>query len=1559
MNVDTNTMERGPGGTIEEEVAILKREWNNVASKLAWLQRDEETSKDKATIGQWQGLLKRIQQAMATLEEAIKGTGGSSAPIQPEIKKTEHSLTYTYKTPKNLPIFRVAKMNEEQFDVVRHIEAYEVLMTLADIPVAEWSRKFCGCVPPEDVFVLKWMINNVTSRPWDEARAAIIEHYQTPNLVEVKREQLRAMRMKPYESLSIFADRFQLAREDARMDEATSECMRMFVSALNRRYIEYAVTAEESSKTVTELITKVINHFNRVDWSLAKSPSSERLSAKVASERTDRRFCTVCQSSSHWESDCWKKRTMARERAPATVMTSRVSPSTSKNQGFASDRVPAGKYPNSTSNKCTHCGMIGHLESNCWRKHPHLRMQPNKPTRKTVAQLTVANPEYVQPENGKTPTRSVQTWNQDEPEQESDDQLQDKKCPTVAFLESVSTPTHTTPLTPNHFQISKDRLLVPIQIEGTNLMALYDTGSQVSVISEQLAQGLCATQGRLPCNLQITMAQRGAQCKTLGRTPQLRVKAGDKTVQHSFVILELPDNLTCLLGFDLVRAFGFSFGGLPIQFPDQDPDPDPDPNFSQGGEAMKREGSSSTNLARVSTSANQNQSQSINPKADGEVAPEDEYMDPSKDPLKPRLEENEEIKDRCNLPIAKVQLNTGVSPPSHVSQYRIAQRMLAETELKISNWIDQMIVVRAPPDCRWNSPLLAVQKKDVDGKPTKVRVCLDPRHINSKLEDDQFPIPIVSELLDRIAGAWRYTLLDLKESYHQLTIVEADQQKTAFTWKGTQYMFKGAPFGLKTLPNAFQRVMSHLFGSLHFVVTFIDDIIIFSQDDRQHLDQVCEVLDILNKNNLKLNTEKCKFGYTTIRVLGHLVSREGIRPDRDKMQAVAAWPHPRTGKDIQCFLGLCNYLRKSIPRFASVAQPLDGLRQCGKITAELWTGECEEAFNSLKALISEAPMLSCPDFDRHFYVATDASAYGIGAILFQDKDKETALKSCSETRKFIAFASRSLKGAERNYSATKRELLSVIYALNRFEYFISGRKFTVITDHQALVYLHTQKHTNAMMNGWLDILLDFDFQIEHIAGTTNVLPDALSRLFPSFVIEADILRISVMTATTTTMETQEETEEHHLTEDCSPCEEEKRELLQTEHFLGHVHHDTLFKKLFNQGYGWKGMRKDCIDFCAACPECLRVNVAKYGYHPLTPIHASLPFDHLAIDLIGPLPTTKDDFSLILIVIDVFTRFVLLRPLKDKRAVSIATELFKIFVDFGHPRIIQSDNGLEFVNNIIASVMKLYAIDKRVTVPYHPRANGIVERSVRTTLALIKKSIQGEGTDWKRVLPSVQLMVNNRIASIHGSTPFSVMFARKLNPFRDFEDTENLATISEEAISKRLSEITSIIFPTIDSKMRENLNKIKGKWDQKPNHNVDFAPGTVVMLRNPVRSNKLDADFLGPFKILRKTRGGSYVLADACGTLLGKNVAPSQLKLVTPTALDSRFYVDTIVDHKTSETDGQMWYRVRWLGFPPESDTWEPVHHFDDPATIREYWKRRSGPILEGGDVNDRPLSMDH
>lgn len=425
---------------------------------------------------------------------------------------------------------------------------------------------------------------------------------------------------------------------------------------------------------------------------------------------------------------------------------------------------------------------------------------------------------------------------------------------------------------------------------------------------------------------------------------------------------------------------------------------------------------------------------------------------------------------------------------------RIPPSMMDEVKMHIEQQLAAGIIRRSHSP--FTSNVVLVRKKN-----GQLRICIDYRHLNSKTKKDNYALPRIDEILDSLAGNAWFSVLDMKSGYYQIPIAEEHKERTAFT-VGSLGFFEHnrMAMGLVNAPATYQRLMEECLGDFLHRICFIylDDAIVFSGDNfDEHVDRLRMVFQRLQDCGIKLSPSKCSLFKRRGKYVGHVVSAEGIEPDDDKITKVKNWPTPSNSEDVRRFLGFVGYYRKFIMNFSKIARPLTSLiptttkskktnKKKTKFPDWNWGKEQDEAFKVLKERLSSPPILSYPDFDLPFEVHTDASLTGLGAVLYQKQDGKDRV---------IAYASRGLNRSEINYPAHKLEFLSLKWAVTeKFQDYLYGKKFTVVTDNNPLTYVLTSAKLDATGHRWVAALAAFDFEIRYRPGRNNADADSLSRL---------------------------------------------------------------------------------------------------------------------------------------------------------------------------------------------------------------------------------------------------------------------------------------------------------------------------------------------------------------------------------------------------------------------------------------------------------------------------------
>ncbi len=396
----------------------------------------------------------------------------------------------------------------------------------------------------------------------------------------------------------------------------------------------------------------------------------------------------------------------------------------------------------------------------------------------------------------------------------------------------------------------------------------------------------------------------------------------------------------------------------------------------------------------------------------------------------------------------------------------------------------------------FGAPCFFVRKPDWQND-KKLRLCMDYRGLNKITVKDRHPIPLISDTLRNVSKGKIFTTFDLRGAYNLLRMMEGEEYKTAFITKYGLFEFLVMPFGLCNAPAQFQRMMNSIFMDLlnNFVAAYFDDLVVYSETIEEHWIHVRHVLQILRENGLYCKLEKCQFAQEKIKYLGYEVSKDGISMDPRKIEAVLDWPVPKNVNELQMFLGFTNYYRRLIRDYATKAAPLTNMLK--KDVEFDWSDEIQREFECLKKEFVKDSVLAHPDENKPFVVETDASDYGIGGVL-SHYDNYHRLQP-------VAFYSRQMTSAERNYEIHDKELLAIIQCFEEWRHFLLGGKHqvTVLSDHNSLKYFLNNVKLSRRQARWASFISEFDFVISYRPGSLNKRADVLSRR-PDYEVDLDL-----------------------------------------------------------------------------------------------------------------------------------------------------------------------------------------------------------------------------------------------------------------------------------------------------------------------------------------------------------------------------------------------------------------------------------------------------------------------
>ncbi len=890
-----------------------------------------------------------------------------------------------------------------------------------------------------------------------------------------------------------------------------------------------------------------------------------------------------------------------------------------------------------------------------------------------------------------------------------------------------------------------------------------------------------------------------------------------------------------------------------------------------------------------------------------------------------QLEANTDV---CTAQVGKTNVLTHKITLSHdmpIKQkpYRCSPAKLQELKAHVEEMLGEGVIV--PSTSPYAAPVVLVPKKNT----TKTRFCVDFRKLNAATQTDAYPIPNIQEILESLAGSSIFTTLDLNSGYWQVPMDENSKEKTAFICPFGLYQFEVMPFGLKNAPATFQRLMEvvlaqHL-GKICMV--YLDDIIIHSSSLEQHFHDIQAVLDRLREAGLTINMKKCQFCRTTLNFLGHVVSDAGVQVDEEKTRAVQSFPTPRNLKELQRFLGLAGWYHRFVPHFSSIAEPLNALKR--KDVKYLWTPACQAAFDILKQHLASPPILGHPDFTLPFIVYTDASDVGLGAVLAQP----TGFGS----EQVIAFASRTLNSAERNYSTTEQECLAVVWALEKWRYYLEGRKFTVVTDHSSLIWVFKTQKPSTRLIRWALRLQEFSFTVEYRKGKYNIVPDALSRApvvvadspFPTCAAvqpakretsedlqisdediwkaqknDAEVQKLydSILESTN-----QPETSDTKFTilEDkvyrivqlphktlCQvyiplPLREQLLQLFHDHPLAGHLGRYKTYKRLQALVY-WPKMSLDVKNYIQCCQTCQMQkpeNRKRPGKLQQTTVTQS--WQMLGVDLMGPFPRSSSGNVHLLVFVDYYSRWVELFPLRRATAETVSQVLHKeILTRWGVPDYILSDQGSQFISSVFSDTCRRWNLKQKKTTPYHPQTN-LTERVNRNLKAMIASYVEDKHKSWDKYLPEFRFALNTAVHESIGVTPAELNVGRTLKGPLDTELQPQTCTPDELAYHQ-IEHINNL-----QKHVTENIQKAKTRqklnYDRYRGEQIFEEKDRVWLKTHPYSkadksfTAKLAPRWKGPYRVTRKTGPLTYeiVLEDSGEDLRVANVA--QLKPCYPTA----------------------------------------------------------------------------
>ncbi|XP_055311607.1 uncharacterized protein K02A2.6-like [Sitodiplosis mosellana] len=664
--------------------------------------------------------------------------------------------------------------------------------------------------------------------------------------------------------------------------------------------------------------------------------------------------------------------------------------------------------------------------------------------------------------------------------------------------------------------------------------------------------------------------------------------------------------------------------------------------------------------------------------------------------------------------------------------------------MKLDELVANKIIEKATGYCEWVNHLVTVEKKDAE---KSLRLCIDPGELNKSIFDEHAFIPTFEDVSSQLNGMKYFTVLDLKDGYWHVKLDEESKKLCTFATPYGNYRFLRLPFGIKTAPGVFQQLNFENFGDIENVMIYFDDILIVGRTRKEHDEVLKKVLDRAREKNVRFNINKAQIALEEVKYLGHIFSYNQIKPDPERLLAIAEMTRPKNKNDLQTFLGVVNFMTPFIPNLSDRTAPLRELIK--KNVLFLWTELHDKVFDEIKKCILNSEILVPFDISKELIIQCDASQGGLGCGLIQDG-------------KPISFASRSLTASERNYSQIEKEMLSIIFACQKFHFYTYGRTVRIVNDHKPLLGIMNKeihKIASAKLQRMRLKLLNYDIILEHAPGKTIVLADYLSRYMSKSEkvsedqsITESILSINVTDARK--IELQQETNNDEILKQikeyckfgwpnnkdkCDPStryfyrlrsdillEDEilfykqriiipksmRKEILHQLH-KPHFGINKTLKRAQNSVF-WPNISNEIEQTVSNCIIC-QENAPKIQKEPLLPHDIpNEPFKKIACDIL--------DFKSksFLVVVDFYSKWIELVKLKGKTAHHVNTELLRLFATFGYPHIIIADN-MPMGSYETKQFAKKHDIEIITSSPNFPQSNGMAEKAVGICKNILRKS----------------------------------------------------------------------------------------------------------------------------------------------------------------------------------------------------------------------------------------------
>ncbi|XP_047037821.1 uncharacterized protein K02A2.6-like isoform X1 [Helicoverpa zea] len=823
----------------------------------------------------------------------------------------------------------------------------------------------------------------------------------------------------------------------------------------------------------------------------------------------------------------------------------------------------------------------------------------------------------------------------------------------------------------------------------------------------------------------------------------------------------------------------------------------------------------------------------------------------------------------CLPGLVKIQLKENAVPVAQAAR-RVPFSLLPELREELTKMESMGVIEKVNKPTQWVNNLVLVRKPN-----GKLRICIDPRALNKFILQPKYQLPTIDEIKSKMQNAKVFALLDASNGFWMLKLDDESSDLCTFITPFGRYRFRRLPFGVSCAPEEFSRVISQMFENVEGVIPYLDDLCVYADSVKQLKDRLQKVLEIASTNGIKFNENKCKFFVSKLLFVGHIFTARGISPDPDKVQAVMNMERPRCRKDLERFLGMCNYLSRFIPNYSKLIEPLRVLLK--KDTVFYWDSNQDQSVMSLKKALCSSPCLAYFDTNKDIVLSVDSSSTALGAVILQ-QDRP------------IAFGSRALTVTEQNYCQLEKEMLAIVYGCYKMHQYVYGRKVHVESDHKPLETLFKKPlhKVPARLQRMMLSVQGYNLEVVYKPGKHLYIADTLSRSCPPTIenkftqlrqnivchvkLQRDCLPISskqlIKIQKATEMDPTLKQIKNYLKNgwpnNLNNLDKKTRIFMTFRDELGLLDGIILksnlivipdsmkseILKIIHDGHVgvstckirarscvfWPEINKDLESYVSSCEPCAKYKPNLQKEPLVNHSVETLPWHKIGMDIC----TFKGkDF---LIFIDYYSKYIEVCKLEQLSTACVILNCKSVFARHGIPALVVTDCGTRFTSGEFKNFAEKYNFNHIKTSPKHSQSNGQSESAVKIFKNIMKKCTE-DGSD-----PYLGLLNYRNTPKLHMPSPAQLLYSRNLR---------SLLPVSKNKLVPKIF--------NVDDKYYSHIENVKKNYDKHAKPLAELSPGQHVYFKKSLDSN------WSPGKIINKCEEPrSYLVGDEYGKTYRRN-----------------------------------------------------------------------------------------